>query len=226
MTMPAAVAEMTGNRVRLVSEMPLHKGRSQIRLASGSARVAGNVVYVLELPDSTGKPLMSGGLSLATGRNTLPTVYAASDVAKVKTKKCHEPSCASVDVRDVPVTPWSAKTLAAAHPLYAALPSPPTTVRQFRQADTITVFTEVYDNSKIPRPIRVRAELRQPNRPPAFDLSLSLDTSKPRPSGGHGVAFTLPLADIPSGRYVLRIEATASEEHSATREIPVDVLAP
>ena len=226
MTMPAAVAEIAGNRARLVSEMALPKGRYQIRVASGSGRVAGNVVYDVDVPDFTSKPLMLGSLSVATGRNTLPTVYATNDVARVKTKKCHEPSCASVDVRDVPMTPWSEKTLSAQHPLYGALPSPPTTVRQFRQADTITVFTEVYDNSKIARPIRVRAELRQPNRPPAFDLSLSLDTSKPRPSGGHGVAFTLPLADIPSGRYVLRIEATASEEHSATREIPVDVLEP
>jgi hypothetical protein len=41
-----------------------------------------------------------------------------------------------------------------------------------------------------------------------------------------GVAFTLSLAGVQPGRYVLRIDATASEDHSATREIPVDVLEP
>ena len=178
--MPTHVAEITGNRVRLVSEMTLPKGRYQIRVASGSARVAGNVVYDLEVPDFTSKPLMLGGLSLAADRNTLPTVHAASDSKKVKTKKCHEPSCAAAEVRDVPVTPWSTKTLAAAHPLYAALPTPPTTVRGFRQADTITVFTEVYDNNKSARPIRVRAQLRQPNQEPVFETSQDLSASKPR----------------------------------------------
>ena len=142
---------------------------------------------------------------------------------KVKTKKCHEPSCAAAEVRDVPVVPWSAKTLAATHPLNDALPVPPTTAREFRQADTITVFTEVYDN-KGARPVRVRAELRQPNQEPAFEASQELSASKPRASGGCGATFQLPLAKVRPGRYVLRIEANASEEHTATREIPVNVV--
>jgi VWFA-related protein len=223
LTMPAQVAEITDNRVRLVSEMALQKGRYQIRVASGSERIAGNVVYDLEVPDFTSKPLMIGGLSLAADRNTLPTVHAANESKKVKTKKCHEPSCAAAEVRDVPVVPWSAKTLAATHPLYDALPVPPTTAREFRQADTIAVFTEVYDN-KGARPVRVRAELRQPNQEPAFEASQELSASKPRASGGFGATFQLPLAGVRPGRYVLRIEASASEEHTATREIPVNVV--
>lgn len=154
----------------------------------------------------------------------MPTVHAANN-KKAKTKKCYEPSCVSADVREVPVTPWSEKTLTAQHPLYAALPTPPTTVRQFRQADTITVFTEVYDN-KGARPVRVRAQLRQPNQPAALELSQDLDVSKPRASGGHAVAFKLPLANVRPGRYILHLEAIASEDHTATREIPVSVLEP
>jgi hypothetical protein len=126
-------------------------------------------------------------------------------------------------VRDVPVAPWSAKTLAATHPLYDALPTPPTTAREFRQAETITVFTEVYDN-KGARPLRVRAELRQPNQQAALEQSKDLGTGPPRASGGYGVAFTLPLTGVRPGRYVLRVEASASEEHTAIRQIPVDVV--
>lgn len=223
-TMPVAVADSTGNRVRLISEMTaLQKGRYQIRVASGSERIAGGVVMDVEVPDFTSKPLMMGGLSLATDRNLLPTVQAANESKKVKTKKCHEPSCPSPEVRDVPVAPWSAKTLAATHPLFEALPTPPTTARQFRQAETLTVFTEVYDN-KGTRPLRVRADLRQPNQPAAIEQSKDLDTSKPRASGGYGAAFTLSMTGVRPGRYVLRVEATASEDHTATREIPIDVV--
>ena len=224
LTMPVAVAENTGNRVRLISEMTaLQKGRYQIRVASGSERIAGGVVMDVEVPDFTDKPLMMGGLSLATDRSILPTVQAANESKKVKTKKCHEPSCPAPETRDVPVAPYTAKALAATHPLYDALPAPPTTAREFRQAETITVFTEVYDN-KGARPVRVHAELRQPNQQPAFEQSKDLGTGTPRASGGYGVAFTLPLTDVRPGRYVLRVEASASEEHTAMREIPVDVV--
>ena len=223
-TMPVAVAESTGNRVRLISEMTaLQKGRYQVRVASGSELIAGGVVMDVEVPDFTSKPLMMGGLSLATDRNILPTVQAANESKKVKTKKCHEPSCPSPEVRDVPVAPWSAKTLAATHPLFDALPTPPTTTREFRQTETLTVFTEVYDN-KGTRPLRVRADLRQPNQPAAVEQSKDLDTGKPRASGGYGAAFTLPLTGVRPGRYILRVEATASEDHTATREIPIDVV--
>jgi len=224
LTMPVAVAESTGNRVRLISEMTaLQKGRYQIRVASGSERIAGSVVMDVEVPDFTSKPLMMGGLSLATDRNILPTVQAANESKKVKTKKCHEPSCPAPEVRDVPVAPWAAKTLAATHPLYDALPTPPTTAREFRQAETITVFTEVYDN-KGARAVRVRAQLQQPNQEPAFEASQELSPSQTRASGGYGATFQLPLAKVRPGRYILRIEASASVEHTAAREIPIEIL--
>jgi VWFA-related protein len=225
MSMPAQVAELTGNRVRIVSEMALPKGRHQIRIASSGEQLAGNVVYDLDVPDFTSQPLMMSGLSIAAASiGTLPTVRAANDSKKARTKKCYEPSCSAQEVRDVPLAAWSNDTLSATHPLRNALPAPPTTTRAFQRTDTISVFAEIYDN-KGPRPVNVRVELRQPERTPSFETSRKLDGGAARASGGQGVTLDVSLADVSPGRYVLRVEAAApGTDHSTTREIPVEIL--
>jgi hypothetical protein len=161
-------------------------------------------------------------LSLAAVQN-LPTLTAVADKRKVKTRTCDKGECVSPDVREVPLMAWDQRTIPSTHPLHNALPAPPTTARAFKRSETIVLFAEVYDN-KGARPLGVRAELRQPNRAPALLISQQLAASTSRASGGYGVTLSLPLAEVSPGRYVLRLEATASSEHVAAREIPVDVL--
>jgi hypothetical protein len=222
-SLPVNVSELTGNRVRLISEMSLPKGRHQIRVASGD-RAAGNVLYDLEVPDFTDRPLMMSGLAIAASSSALPTVRAANESKKAKTKKCYEPSCAAQEVRNVPLTAWSPDTLPATYPLRDALPTAPTTARAFRRSDTVTVFAEIYDNKRVPRPVSVRLQLGQPDQKPVSEQVHNV-TGTRRASGGYGVTLAMPMSDVPPGRYVLHLVASASgEDHTAAREIPVEVL--
>jgi len=224
LSLPVLQADATGDRVRLVSEMPLPPGQYQIRVAAGANRVGGSAVYDLAVPDFSKGPLSMSGLSLATAAtNLLPTVAPVTDKRKVKTRRCDTNECVSADVREVPLVAFAPTTLAATHPLYDALPAPPTTVREFGRDETISVFAEIYDN-KGARPLQARAELRQPDQPAAVTVSQDLASDKPRASGGHGVSLRLPLADVPSGQYVLLVEArAASGSDVASRQIPIRI---
>jgi VWFA-related protein len=224
LTLPVAQAEATGDRVRLVSDMELPPGRYQIRVAGGANRIGGSVVYDLEVPDFSKGPLTMSGLLLATaGTNLLPTVAPVTDKKKVKTRRCDSNECISADVREVPLVAFSPATLASTHPLRNALPAPPTTVREFRQTEAVTVFAEVYDNRPA-RALQVRAELKQPGQPAAITLSGDVATDKSRPSGGHSVTVNLPLAGVPPGSYVLSVEARSAEGSDvAGREIPIRI---
>jgi len=224
LSLPVQQADATGDRVRLVSEMDLPAGRFQIRVAGAANRVGGGVIYDLEVPDFSSGSLMMSGLTLATaGSNLLPTVAPVTDKKKVKTRRCDTGECVSADVREVPLVAFAPASLAPTHPLHSALPAPPTTVREFRQSETVSVFSEVYDN-KGGRAVQVRAELRQPDQPAAISVSGDLMTDKPRASGGHGVTVNLPLATVPPGSYVLHVEArAASGNEVASRQIPVRI---
>jgi hypothetical protein len=103
------------------------------------------------------------------------------------------------------------------------LPTPPTTARDFSQADTLTVFAEVYD-TKGSRPVQLKAELRQTDKPAAVTVSQDLGPGTSRASGGHGVLLKLPLSGTPPGSYVLDVEARAAGgSDMASRQIPIRI---
>jgi len=224
LSMPVAQADATGNRIRLVSEMELPEGRYQIRVAGGADRNSGGVVYDLDVPDFSKQPLTMSGLTLAaTPAQALPTVQAVHDKKKIKTRTCREGECVSADVREVPLVAWAPLTLNATSPLRDALPTPPTTARDFSQTDTLTVFAEVYDN-KGSRSVQVRAELRQPALSAVLRLSEDVAIDRARASGGYGVTLKLPLTGVPPGSYVLHVETRAdSGKDVASRQIPIRI---
>jgi VWFA-related protein len=69
-----------GRNVRLLSQFELADGRYQLRVAAGSASMAGSVVYDLEVPDFTKGPLAMSGVSLTS-----------TGAAAISTLKPHDP---------------------------------------------------------------------------------------------------------------------------------------
>jgi len=89
------------------------------------------------------------------------------------------------------------------------LPAPPSAARDFPRDDTLSVFTEVYDNvGKTPHRVEITATVL------ADDGKVVHTTSDERKSeelqgsaGGYGYTTKIPLQGFAPGRYVLRIGA-------------------
>jgi len=115
------------------------------------------------------------------------------------------------------------------HTIDVSLPGPPTTAREFSRDDTLTVFAEAYENRKKPHTITLTFEVR--NEAGTVLGSYVLDrksVEKPKDPSAYGFAPNLDLADIPSGRYAIHVEARSSldkndKKKSITRDIPFSV---
>ena len=103
------------------------------------------------------------------------------------------------------------------------LPNSPTAVRQFPRNDTLAVFAEVYDNQA-----SARHRVAIASSVVADDGRVLLAASDERSSdelqgkkGGYGYTRELSLAQLPPGRYVLRIEARTlmANGGTASREV-------
>jgi hypothetical protein len=111
------------------------------------------------------------------------------------------------------------------------LPGPPTTLRAFRNDDTVALFTEVYDN--------------QPSKPHRVDIVTTVRTDDGRvifkqederssdelqgARGGYGYTAHFPLKEFAAGLHVLRVEAKsrlAGNETPVAREVQFFVFAP
>jgi VWFA-related protein len=116
----------------------------------------------------------------------------------------------------------------ADEPLKKVLPAPPTTVRDFRNDDTITVFTETYEKKGGPfHLVDVTTTVRS-----ADDGRVVLTAEDTRPvagtaagRGNPGYTARVPLKAIPPGAYVLRVEAKSglAGAKGAFREVPFGV---
>jgi VWFA-related protein len=227
-TLPVAsrVADATGDRVRLVADLELPPGRYQIRGVVGTEKDAGSVIYDLEVPNFRSETLMVSGVALTQSDGAdLPTIRPVTDTRKIKTKTCRDSTCTAPEVREVPLTSWLPEALPAGHPLLHALPGPPTTKRTFRRADTVTVFTEVYDD-KPPRALEGRVSLLRPDGSAVLSLHapLSVPSEPRRAMNAHRLGVKVPLADVPAGQYALRVDVrTATDSESAARDILIEV---
>lgn len=112
----------------------------------------------------------------------------------------------STETRDAFVLPGSA-------PLREALPGPITTSRSFRSGDTITLFTEIYENQRraAAHTVDITLELR------TDDGRVVRTSSEQRSSrelggrsGGYGFTADVPLNELPAGIYVIHVEARAN----------------
>lgn len=102
------------------------------------------------------------------------------------------------------------------------LPGPPTATRDFSRADTLTLFTDVYDNQTAPHRVAITTTVSADDGKVVFTAgderaSKELQGQK----GGYGYTTKVPLAELPPGRYVLRVEAKTllSNGGTAAREL-------
>jgi VWFA-related protein len=215
----------------LVSQLELPKGRHQIRVASASGSRSGSVVYDLEVPDFRDEKLTMSGVVL-TSETAGRAVTLQANSRGGKSSKCRPPRCTG-DVRTgSSLTLWDPRAPEAASLAWtSALPSPPTTVREFPSGDTLAGYVEVYDNnprvnSDQPYVVDTTVTLRGADNVvvrTAIERRVSRDAR--RSSGGHGVTMTLPLADVEPGAYVLDIEARVARlsVDPVRRRIPIRV---
>ena len=106
------------------------------------------------------------------------------------------------------------------------LPGPPTTVREFSRDDTLTIFAEAYENRRKPHVITLTLNLRdESGRVLGTHVMERKSAAKPQEAGVYAFSPTLSLAEVPAGRYVLRVEAGSSldKQKSVIRDVPVSI---
>jgi len=110
-----------------------------------------------------------------------------------------------------------------------ALPGPPSASREFTRDDTLVMYAEVYENvwwTDSDHTISLKADLRAEDGRVVHTASEQRSSkAPPLADGGHGFLVSVPLSKVPSGSYVVRLEARSDfgEKPSVTREIPIRV---
>ena len=111
--------------------------------------------------------------------------------------------------------------------LRAVLPGPPSARRSFPRNDDITLFAEVYDNAgATPHKVDITATVTADEGKVMFKASEVRDSSDlGGQRGGYGFTATIPMKDLPPGRYVLKVDARSRLGHSppASREVEFTV---
>jgi VWFA-related protein len=104
------------------------------------------------------------------------------------------------------------------------LPTPPVANRVFSPSETLTWFTEVYDNSS-DQPHGVNFTSTIQDARDGRTLVETRDTRVVQRRGqGHGFTTDYPLRDLRPGLYVLRVQATATQgNHTAQREVLFEI---
>src|SRR5262249_49947855 len=114
--------------------------------------------------------------------------------------------------------------------LRAVLPMPPVAMRTFPGNDEIHVFAEVYDNQgATPHKVDITATIVTDEGKVLFKNDETRDSSDlGGKSGGYGYTATIPLKDIPAGRYVLRVEGKSrlGNTPAASRDVRIEIGPP
>jgi hypothetical protein len=93
--------------------------------------------------------------------------------------------------------------------LQSVLDAPPTAIRQFNRTDTLTVFAELYDNrKKAAERIALLTTITSPDGQVVYRRDEQLEATAFDPSRKSYVhRADIPLGDLPTGHYVLRVTA-------------------
>jgi VWFA-related protein len=128
------------------------------------------------------------------------------------------------------LTSASAAQLPTARPdeqLRAVLPMPPVAIRTFPANDEIKLFAEVYDNAgATPHKVDITATVITDEGKVMFKNEEQRDSSDlGGKTGGYGYTATIPLKDLPPGKYVLKVEAKSrlGQTPPAVREARIEV---
>jgi VWFA-related protein len=104
-----------------------------------------------------------------------------------------------------------------------ALPAPATVRRTFTRAETLTAYSEVYDNSsQMAHALNYAVSVRNAEGRSVFETRDRRDVEAGKTVRMHGFTTPVPLKDLPPGMYVLHVEATAGNQ-SAVRDVPFEV---
>jgi len=100
-------------------------------------------------------------------------------------------------------------TVKADEQLKPMLPGPPIALRAFPQNDEISLFTEVYDNSgTTPHKVDIVTTVTTDEGKVMYKTDETRDSSDlGGKRGGYGYATRVPLKDLATGSYVLKVEA-------------------
>nr|MCU0255777.1 VWA domain-containing protein [Vicinamibacterales bacterium] len=93
--------------------------------------------------------------------------------------------------------------------LKGVLDGPPAVVRDFLRGDTLSLFTEIYDNeASTPHRVDIVTTVVGEDGRQVFKTEDERSSSELGGArGGYGYAAKVPLADVAPGRYLLRVEA-------------------
>jgi hypothetical protein len=109
------------------------------------------------------------------------------------------------------------------------LPGPPTAIRVFSSADTITAFAEVYDTQgNTPHRVDITATVKADGGKAVFSQTEERGTQELQGArGGFGYRVEIPLKDMAPGSYVLSIDARSrlSGNPAAREDIPFEIRA-
>jgi VWFA-related protein len=133
-------------------------------------------------------------------------------------------------ISGIAITSASAAQLPTVRPdeqLRAVLPMPPVAIRTFPANDEIKLFAEVYDNAgATPHKVDITATVTTDEGKVMFKNEEQRDSSDlGGKTGGYGYTATIPLKDLPPGKYVLKVEAKSrlGQTPPAAREIRIEV---
>jgi len=136
-------------------------------------------------------------------------------------------------ISGIALTSASAAQLPTVRPdeqLRAVLPMPPVALRTFPANDEIKLFAEVYDNAgATPHKVDITATVTTDDGKVMFKNEEQRDSSDlGGKTGGYGYTATIPLKDLPPGKYVLKVEAKSrlGQTPPAAREVRIEVGPP
>ena len=128
------------------------------------------------------------------------------------------------------LTSASAAALPTVRPdeqLKAVLPMPPVAIRTFPANDEIKLFAEVYDNAgATPHKVDITATVTTDEGKVMFRNEETRDSSDlGGQRGGYGYTASIPLKELPPGKYVLKVEAKSrlGQTPAAAREVRIEV---
>ena len=113
--------------------------------------------------------------------------------------------------------------------LAAALPGPPTTLREFFPIDTVAVYVEVYDNqTDKAHDVETVVTVTNEKGEAVFQSPEKRRSQEAVATNGvYGVRTKISMEKLPPGRYMLAVEARQMQNRaiSAGRAVPFQVVA-
>jgi hypothetical protein len=118
-------------------------------------------------------------------------------------------------------------TVRVAEPLAGKIPGPLVATREFDAGDTITMYTEFYENLRgaAVHTIDIKVELRSNEGRAVSSTAVERSSTEPAGRAGGGFLAQVPLTDLEPGLYLLHVEARANvgERPTVSRDVQIRV---